>query len=54
MIMTRDSGFHCWKCGAPLGDLPIPLSRIAECRACSASLHVCRMCLFYDTKDLFK
>lgn len=30
-----------------MGDLPLPMSRRAECRA---SLHVCRMCLFYDTK----
>jgi len=39
----------CWKCGAPLGDIPLPLSRFAECKACHAKLHVCRMCEFYDT-----
>ena len=48
--MIRDCGLHCWKCGAPLGEEPLPLSRTAECRACRASLHVCRMCLFYDPK----
>lgn len=38
----------CWKCGTPLGDLPLPLSRFAECRNCRAPLHVCRMCRFFD------
>ncbi len=39
----------CWKCGAPVDDLPLPLSRYAECSSCRAELHVCRMCRFYDT-----
>jgi len=39
----------CWKCGAPLGDIPLPLSRFAECKSCHAALHACRMCEFYDT-----
>ena len=39
----------CWKCGSPFGDLPLPLSRFAECKACHAPLHVCRQCEFYDT-----
>ncbi len=39
----------CWKCGAPLVYLSLPLSRTDECRACRAELHVCRMCRFYDT-----
>ena len=39
----------CWRCGASLADLSLPLSRTDECRACRAELHVCRMCRFYDT-----
>lgn len=39
----------CWKCGASLAELSLPLSRTDECRACRAQLHVCRMCRFYDT-----
>ncbi len=39
----------CWKCGVPLGDIPLPLSRLSECKSCHAALHVCRMCEFYDT-----
>ena len=39
----------CWKCGAPFGDLPLPLSRFAECKSCHGPLHVCRQCEFYDT-----
>jgi hypothetical protein len=39
----------CWKCGASLAELSLPLLRTEECRACRAELHVCRMCRFYDT-----
>lgn len=39
----------CWKCGAELVDVPMPLGRREECAACHADLHVCRMCEFYDT-----
>ena len=39
----------CWRCGASLGDEPLPLARRAECRACRTELHVCRMCKYYDT-----
>jgi hypothetical protein len=41
--------FVCWKCGASLAGLSLPLLRSEECRACRAELHVCRMCRFYDT-----
>jgi len=39
---------QCWKCGAPLPELPLPLSRSEECPACHADLRVCRLCEFYD------
>jgi hypothetical protein len=38
----------CWKCGADLNRLPLPLGRRAECPACRTGLHVCRMCRHYD------
>lgn len=38
----------CWKCGASLEDMPVPIGRRDECPSCSADLHVCRMCGFYD------
>jgi hypothetical protein len=38
----------CWRCGAALDDLPLPLARRAECRSCHTELHVCRMCQHYD------
>ena len=38
----------CWKCGASLDSEPLPLARLAECKACHADLHVCRLCVFYD------
>ncbi len=45
----EDAPLACWKCGASLADLSLPLSRTDECRSCRAELHVCRMCRFYDT-----
>ena len=38
----------CWKCGADLAALTLPLSRRDECARCRAELHVCRMCVEYD------
>ncbi len=43
-----ENNLVCWKCGASLDELPLPLSRRAECPGCGAELHVCRMCRFYD------
>jgi hypothetical protein len=40
----------CWKCGADLSALSLPLSRRDECRQCGADLHVCRMCRDYDER----
>lgn len=42
--------FVCWKCGISIADLPAPLARLAECFACRADLHVCRLCEFYDNR----
>ena len=39
----------CWRCGASLKAQPMPLGRRAECLACGAELHVCRLCRHYDT-----
>jgi hypothetical protein len=40
----------CWKCGAALAELTLPLRRLEECPKCRAELHVCRMCVEYDTR----
>lgn len=45
---VTDIHLVCWKCGAGLDDIPLPLSRYAECPGCATELHVCRMCRFYD------
>jgi len=42
-------GLVCWKCGADLAQLSLPLSRRDECARCRAELHVCRLCADYDT-----
>ena len=39
----------CWKCGASLAALSLPLRRLDECKSCGAELHVCKMCVEYDT-----
>ncbi len=38
----------CYRCGASLAELTLPIARQDECPACSVSLHVCRMCDFFD------
>lgn len=40
----------CWKCGASLAAQPLPLGRLAECDACRAQLHVCKLCRFYNPR----
>jgi len=39
----------CWKCGSSLSALSLPLRRLDVCKACNAELHVCKMCVEYDT-----
>lgn len=39
---------ECYRCGTSLAALSLPFSRRDECPQCSAHLHVCRMCEFYD------
>lgn len=47
-MFARIEGLVCWKCGASLEQLSLPLRRLEECRACGAELHVCRLCEFFD------
>lgn len=39
----------CYRCGADLAALSLPLSRRDQCPSCSADLHVCKMCVSYDS-----
>ena len=48
LLITMNHGLVCWKCGESIEDLPLPLSRLAQCKACHAELHVCMLCEFYD------
>ncbi len=41
-------GLMCFRCGASLADLSLPLSRQDECPSCTVYLHVCKMCEFFD------
>ena len=40
----------CWKCGTSLAQLSLPLRRLDECPKCRAELHVCKLCVDYDTR----
>lgn len=44
--MTEE--LRCFRCGASLAGLSLPLSRRDGCPSCSVHLHVCRMCRFFD------
>ena len=48
--MVKPEDLQCWKCGAGLDYLIMPLSRTAHCKACDAAIHVCLMCRFYDPR----
>lgn len=41
---------NCWHCGVSLASVPLPIGRRDECPHCSSSLHVCRLCDFYDPR----
>ena len=43
-----EASLNCWHCGESLTGVPIPIGRREECPQCAASLHVCRLCQFYD------
>jgi len=47
MTIPKRPDLVCWKCGASLADLPLPLSRLAECPKCRAYQHVCRLCVHF-------
>lgn len=38
----------CWKCGASLKSVSLPITRRDECPVCHTELHVCRMCRHFD------
>ncbi len=41
---------RCYRCGASLASLSLPLSRQDECPKCENYLHVCRMCIYFDQR----
>jgi hypothetical protein len=44
-----DADLVCWKCGASLKELSLPLARLDECKQCHAELHACKLCEWYST-----
>lgn len=45
--MTAGSA-RCYRCGESLDALTLPFSRRDECPSCTAHVHVCRMCVYFD------
>ena len=39
----------CWNCGESIDYLTPPIARLDACKACDAEIHVCKMCVDYDT-----
>lgn len=46
--MSLSHNIACFRCGTSLQKLSLPLSRRDQCPECSADLHVCGMCLYFD------
>ena len=44
----------CWHCGGSLKNIATPFTRLAQCQACGADLHVCRLCKFYNPNHFEK
>jgi len=38
----------CYRCGASLSALSLPIARGDLCPACGVELHACRMCVHFD------
>ena len=41
--------YLCFRCGTSLVSLTLPFSRRDACPQCAIDVHVCRMCLHFDT-----
>ncbi len=45
----------CWRCGGDLSNVVRsnerhPIERLAQCKACHADLHVCKMCRYFNPR----
>lgn len=47
MSATHATGIRCYRCGADLARLTLPIARLDLCPDCGVELHVCRMCSHY-------
>ena len=50
MIKAMSENYLCYRCGASLAALSLPLSRQDECPECQNYLHVCKMCVYFDPR----
>ena len=49
MVAGMTHSLICWRCGTSLAALSLPLRRLDVCKACNSELHVCKLCVEYDT-----
>jgi len=49
--MKPSNPLNCWNCGKALADVPLPISRHADCASCFEVLRCCRMCQHYRDLD---
>ncbi|MDZ7643470.1 MAG: hypothetical protein U5K76_04095 [Woeseiaceae bacterium] len=50
MTTPTADDLQCYRCGASLAALTLPLSRQDLCPDCGNYLHVCRLCVNYDPR----
>ncbi|MBQ61062.1 MAG: hypothetical protein CMQ19_03200 [Gammaproteobacteria bacterium] len=46
-LMARE--LVCWNCGKSIADIPLPISRHANCAHCFEVLRCCRLCRHFNT-----
>ncbi len=44
-VNGMEDELQCYRCGATLSALTLPLRRLEECPQCEVQLHICRMCV---------
>jgi len=46
-LVQMEDELQCYRCGAALSALTLPLRRLEECPQCSVQLHICVMCVHF-------
>jgi hypothetical protein len=46
-LVQMEDELQCYRCGATLNALTLPLRRLEECPQCEVHLHNCKMCIHF-------